>query len=151
MKKNMLLFCLSLTLYSLTTQAQIRKIPATVTESFEKNYPDATNVEWRDKLSHFTATFTNDGKQMLAQFESDGAWILSETTFAIANIPSEVKDGFDKSKYANWSIQKVVLVQSNDGKEKEVYYRILVRKNSINKKYLRFDTNGRLLKETLTL
>lgn len=151
MKKSLLLFCLSIALYSFTTQAQIRKVPAAVTEAFAKNYPNASKVEWRDKLSHFTATFQNEGKPMLAQFESDGTWILSETTFTIAEIPAEVKDGFDKSKYANWGIKKVVLVQDNDSKDNEVYYRLLVQKTNLNKKYLSFSAKGRLMKETLTL
>lgn len=148
MKKSILLFYLSVLLCQFT-QAQIRKIPAAVTEAFEKNYPNAKHVEWRDRLSHFTASFQNEGKSMVAQFESDGTWIKSETIIPIAEIPTEVKDGFDKSKYRTWTIGEIALIQQPE--ETEMYYRILVRKNSINKKYLHFNPKGQLSKETPTL
>lgn len=151
MKKSILLCCLSLLLYNFTVLAQIRKVPATVTEAFAKNYPTASKVEWHDKLSHFTASFVNEGKSMIAQFESDGTWILSETIFTIAELPTDVKDGFDKSKYANWGIKEVILVQDNTDKDPNVRYRLLAIKNRFNKKYLHFNAKGQLIKETPTL
>ena len=38
-----------------TAGAQIRKIPAEVTDSFTDKYPEAKAVEWKDKLTGFSA------------------------------------------------------------------------------------------------
>jgi len=67
-----LLFVFGLSLTTATVNAQIRKIPATVTDSFKEKYPGATGVEWRDKLSVFTAVFKNDGLNYEARYNSKG-------------------------------------------------------------------------------
>ena len=44
--------------------AQIRKIPAEVTNAFAEKYGGAKNVEWKDNLSVFVAGFEQDGENM---------------------------------------------------------------------------------------
>ncbi len=39
------------------THAQLRKVPADVTEAFKAKFPDAKNVEWKDKLTAFLASY----------------------------------------------------------------------------------------------
>ncbi len=51
-----LLFVLSLALTN-NMLAQVRSVPASVTEAFKTKYPSASNVEWKDKLSAFVAVF----------------------------------------------------------------------------------------------
>lgn len=42
--------------------AQIRKIPAVVTDAFKYKYRNAESVEWKDKLSHYVVTFQLKGE-----------------------------------------------------------------------------------------
>ncbi|HTE25208.1 PepSY-like domain-containing protein [Flavitalea sp.] len=141
-----LVFAISLT--AATTQAQIRKIPATVTDSFKEKYPDATGVEWRDKVSVFSAVFSKDGVSYEAKYNSKGEWLNTENEVAVDNLPSAVKEGFEKSKYAEWEIEKIHQIQLP---EDNTQYRLLVGKTDLQKKNLLYSSKGRLLKDKITL
>jgi hypothetical protein len=131
-----------------TSFAQIRKIPAEVTGSFSEKYPDATGVEWRDKLTGFTASFTLDGIAYLANFSNKGEWQSTEQEIEQDDMPEEVKNGFDKSKYTDWTINHVTKIELPD----DVFqYRIEVGKGDINKRNLYYNSNGRMLKDKRTL
>src|SRR5437868_4424542 len=84
----------------ISVNAQFRKIPAVVTDAFKAKYANATGVEWKDKLSSFEADFKSGDKDMKAFFSSKGEWIKTETKHTYNSLPSDVKDGFKKSKYA---------------------------------------------------
>ena len=129
-------------------QAQIRKIPAEVTEAFKVRYPHAEKVEWKDKVSSFQAGFLLNGYKMSADFSSKGEWERTERVITFNDLPGEVIDGFKKSKYADWTTGSVAEIDVND---EGIKYRIFVKKSDISKKYLFFDTHGRLLKENSTL
>lgn len=148
MKKLIIMLALFLLVYHFTTYAQLRKLPAVVTESFSKKFPTAHNVTWRDKISIFSATFEQDGKAMVAKFNSDGSWVATEEKLALVDIPAAIRDGLSKSVYAEWALKEAVLVQEP---EQENYYRLTVKESTFNKKYLRFNINGRLVKETRML
>ena len=148
MKKLIVLLVICVFGYRVDIQAQLRKLPAAVTEAFAKKFPNAHHVTWRDKISVFAATFEQDEQSIMAKFNGDGSWVVTEQKLALVNIPPAVKDGLDKSMYANWTLKEAVWVQEP---EQENYYRLTVKESTFNKKYLRFDGNGRLIKETRTL
>lgn len=149
MKKIILSLAFALTLGGISTAyAQIRKIPAEVTEAFTAKYPNAKNVEWGDKVTGFEATFNlNDHKQQ-ATFTSKGTWKKSEVTIATEEVPAAVKDGLLKSKYNDWEDKTYVFLTEDDGAE---LYRIFVKKNDFQKKYLYFNKDGQLVKDSITL
>ncbi len=142
----LLLICFSM--ISVTSNAQIRKIPSTVTEAFKEKYPDATSVEWRDKLSVFSAIFVNDGVTYEARYNSKGEWLNTEHEITTEDIPEAVQEGFDKSKYADWSIEKVHQISLP---RDIVQYRLHVGKTDLQKKNLLYNSRGRLLKDKITL
>jgi hypothetical protein len=141
-----LVFALSIVAF--TTQAQIRKIPATVTDSFKEKYPDATGVEWRDKVSVFSAVFSKDGINYEAKYNSKGEWLNTENELAVDNLPVVIKEGFEKSKYADWEMEKAYQIQLPDN---NTNYRLHVAKTDIQKKNLLYSSTGRLLKDKVTL
>ena len=128
--------------------AQIRKIPAAVTESFKNKYSTATNVEWKDRLTSFVATFEADGKKHDAYFDDDGSWKQTDTRIEEEELPEAVRDGFEKSKYTEWKIDRVERIEKNDN---NVEYRIQVKKGDIQKKNLTFSNEGKLLKDKITV
>ena len=146
MKKALLLFLLSSAVF--VTTAQLRKIPADVTEAFASRYPHATRVEWKDKLHYFEATFELNGSIIAADFSSKGEWQSSERKLNFDDLPDEVKDGFQKSKYADRQRNAVYELQELG---QPLQYRINVQKSGLQKKNLYFDTNGKLLKEVIAL
>lgn len=150
MKKIFSLF-LSLSLVVLiadTSFAQIRKIPAEVTGSFTEKYPNATTVEWRDKLTSFSASFNLDGTDYVATFSNKGVWENTEQGFDKEALPQQVQDGFEKSRYADW---EVIQVNKIDMPDDVVQYKITVGKGDINKRNLYFNSKGRMLKDKRTL
>jgi hypothetical protein len=143
MKKIILLLLLASLCNSLP--AQIRKIPAEVTDSFKARYPDAQQVEWRAKISDFEASFTLNGFATTAEFSSKGEWKDSEKKMNFDALPPTVKDGFKKSKYNDWKPGSVTFIEK---KNKEPEYKIYAEKNSIvQKKFLFFNQQGQLLRD----
>jgi hypothetical protein len=130
------------------SNAQFRKIPANVTDAFAARYPHATKVEWKDKLQYFQASFELNGSNIIAHFSSDGEWKVSEREMDFNDLPDEVKDGFQKSKYENLQINGVYEVQEMG---KPLQYRIFVQKSGLQKKQVYFDANGKLLKDNMVL
>jgi len=128
--------------------AQIRKIPSEVTEALKEKYPDAENISWKDKLTVFAASFELNNEKYEARFNDKGEWKSTEKEISDSELPEEVKDGFEKSKYADWQQKFVYSIEMpND----EMQYRILVAKNDFQKKNLLFNNEGKLLKDNITL
>jgi hypothetical protein len=137
-----------LALITTNSSAQIRKIPAEVTNAFQEKYPEAKSVEWRDKLSSFTASFQLDSTTYVAQFSNKGEWENTEEAIDDSELPEEVKAGFDKSKYTDWNMSRVTKIELPGD---EINYRIEVAKGDIKKRNLYFNSEGRMLKDKLTL
>jgi hypothetical protein len=131
-----------------TSFAQVRKIPSEVTEAFKQKYPSGTNVEWRDKLSTFSAVFESDNIQYEARFNSKGEWQLTENEIEESELPEVVKDSYDKSKYADWEIGTIHKIELANG---SIQYRIETMKSDVRKKNLVFNSEGRLLKDRITI
>ena len=142
------LIILALGIYS-SASAQIRKLPAQVTEAFIEKYPNAAQVEWKDKLTNFVAVFMQDGTQYEARFNKKGQCKDTENSIDTDEIPEEVNEGYNKSKYAEeWKIEAAYkIVLPND----KVNYRVLARKSDLQKRNILFSSNGRLLKDNMTL
>jgi len=136
-------------LFTLTSvDAQFRKIPAEVTDAFKAKYATASGVSWKDKISSFQADFKIDDKDMKATFSSKGDWLKTETKHSFEKVPLEVKDGFKKSKYADLPVQEVMKIEVKD---EVTQYRLMVKKNDFNKRYLIFSTEGQLISDNTSL
>ena len=143
-KKIALLF-LPAVLCCIIVNAQLRKIPSVVTDSFSAKYPAATNVEWKDNLTNFEADFTLDDESWSVLFNSKGEWKESDQHMDFDDLPAEIKDGFQKSKYADWQPGNSKLIQQKD---KDAVYKVYAEKNNIFQKvYLYFNEKGQLIKE----
>ena len=145
MKKIFTLFSLFL---FFTANAQLRKIPADVTEAFKARYPHAERVFWKDELRSFEAQFTLNNYEMSANFDSDGDWLHSDRKMKFDELPEQVKEGFQKSKYTEWEVCSVCETIRNMD---PIQYRILIKKSGVQKKYLYFNADGKLSRESITL
>lgn len=152
MKKILFVMLLS-TAITGALQAQIRKVPAEVTNSLKTKYPNATNVEWKDRLTGFDATFKNGSDDMTVSYNNKGEWTKTEKGISASETPAAVMDGFKKSKYSSpsdWKMGDVVTVITKE--DKSTQYRVYVDKvDGIQKKYLFFAPSGKLERESLTL
>ncbi|HWB27865.1 MAG TPA: PepSY-like domain-containing protein [Chitinophagaceae bacterium] len=147
--KKISLLVLAVMLFSGALFAQLRSIPAAVTDAFSSRYPHADNVSWKDKLTYFEASFKLNNIDMKADFSSKGAWKSSEAQMSYEALPAAVKDGFAKSKYADWTKGSVAEIQHMG---KAVQYRVYAEKSQpFQKRFLYFNADGRLIKDALTL
>jgi hypothetical protein len=133
---------------TLSSQAQIREIPKIVEETFANQYKGASNIEFRDQLVRVDVHFELDGESMIASYSNKGLWKETQKAWEFEKLPEEVKDGFEKSKFADREVTETVVLYLPGGTEQ---YRLLAKKNDVEKKYLYFNTKGRLLRTAITL
>ncbi len=84
----------------------------------------------------------------IAQFSNKGEWENTEEAIDESDLPEEVKAGFDKSRYTDWNIGQVTKIELPGD---ELQYRIEVAKGDIKKRNLYFNSEGRMLKDKITL
>ena len=139
---------LSAVSFTQIVNAQIRKIPAEVTNAFSEKYDNAKNVEWKDNLTAFVASFERKGDKYEAKFNKKGEWQSTEKELEISDLPRKVNDGFEKSKYSEWEVKSVYEIELPGD---VTQYRVHVAKSDIQQKNLLFNDKGKLLKDNHTL
>jgi hypothetical protein len=139
-----IIFCLS----SAFGYSQITSIPEQAKENFERQYPHAEHVKWENDIINVNVKFELDGEKMNAEYNNQGIWRSTLKEWSFDKLPEEVKEGLKKSKYAEREVKEVkVIYYPGD----VIRYRLKVEKNNIEKKFLYFTTNGRLIRETITI
>lgn len=135
---------------SVTATAQFRDIPKEVQQTFERQYPMATQVEFKDQLVRIDVQFILDSNRYVAMYSNKGVWKETDKDWSFDQLPEDVQSGFEKSKYADdeWDVKETVVVYLPGGGEQ---YRIKVEKNELQKKYLFFNKKGRLIRDSITL
>jgi hypothetical protein len=151
MFRSFVLCCLCVLAFSISASAQLGKIPAAVTAAFNKQYTAAKDVAYSDNLGDYSVTFRVDTVHMLARYNRKGEWKGSEKTISFDRLPTEVKDGFMKSKFSDWTVLSVLqlyLTQSEGGGEQ---FRIKVGQGNLKKRNLFFNKAGKLVRDRMTL
>jgi hypothetical protein len=147
MKRLMMLLITSLILQ--VAVAQLGKIPSEVTTGFAAKYPTAKDVQWKNNLSDYTVKFTSaNSTKCKASFNGKGEWQSTEEELDSTKLPAPVKDGLSKSKYADRELKETMKIEKKSG---DVQYRLLMKKNDVEKKYVYFNKEGKLVKESMTL
>ena len=145
---KILLAIISLLSISFISNAQVREVPVVVKEVFENQYPKADVQEYDDLLVKVVVKFTLDSSEMKATYSNKGVWKGTEKEISYSSVPEEVKDGFNKSKYADWEVRESTQLHLPGG---STQYRLRVKKNDLQLKYLFFNTSGRLLRTSITI
>lgn len=146
----LLAFCCAL-LFATNASAQLGKIPAAVTDSFNHQYPNAKQVSYSDNLGDYSVRFLSDTLKMTAHYNRKGVWQGSDKTISFESLSPDVKDGFMKSKYSDWQVKEVLLLYLNEAQGGGEQYRVRVSKGDFQKRYLFFNRNGRLVKDRLSI
>jgi len=137
-----------LSLSSLIADAQVTSVPEQAKENFFKQYPNATNVKWSNNVVNVNVQFEQEGDKMNAEYNNKGIWKNTLKDWTFDQLPAEVKDGFTKSKFADREVSDVkkLYLPGNI-----VQYRLKAEKNDVEKKFLFFNTEGRLIRNAVTL
>ena len=77
-----------------TSCAQNQKAaPAAVQAAFKAKFPTVQKAKWDlENEGEWEAEFKSGGKEMSANFKTDGAWMETETELEESNLPQAVKD-----------------------------------------------------------
>jgi hypothetical protein len=135
-------------LFSATSFAQLRDIPKEVKEAFEKQYPAAQKVNYVDNLVDVHVVFYLDTIKNVAKYTNKGVWKETDKGYSFNKISADVKLGFEKSKYADWPVTEVSIIETPNLEER---IRIKVEKGELTKRYLFFNKEGRLIRDAITL
>jgi hypothetical protein len=137
-----------LILFSVLSFAQVREIPEAVKETFTKQYPQAENVNYEDNLVSVQVHFQQKNEHFKASYTNKGRWKETEKDWSYDKLPEAVKDGFQKSKFADWKVIDTKIIYRPGGSGR---YRIKAEKNDVQKKNLLFNENGRLVDDDITI
>lgn len=135
-------------LFAIAAFSQVTSIPPAAKESFAKQYPDAQNVNWDNDVINVNVHFELNEEKMNAEYSNKGIWKSTLKDWSFEKLPAEIKDGFQKSKYADREVEETKILYLPGGVEQ---YRIKAKKNGVEKKYLFFNTKGRLLRDAIAL
>jgi hypothetical protein len=139
---------ISLTFFTHLSFSQLREIPKAVEGTFSQQYNGATKVDYRDQVVRVDVYFELNSEKMVASYSNKGVWKVTEKEWTFDKLPDEIKDGFHKSVYADREVEEARVLYLPGG---STQYRIKAKKNGVEKKYLYFNTKGRLLRTGITL
>ncbi|MAS91957.1 MAG: hypothetical protein CMO55_02075 [Verrucomicrobiales bacterium] len=89
--------CSVILLPLLLIKATASAVPKEAEESFEKQYPDAKDVDWEvDRNGYWEAGFKIDDTKFRADFEDNGKWIETETNIEFSELPDKVQKAIRK-------------------------------------------------------
>jgi len=149
MKIYQSILLLAITVISFNSaNAQVTSIPEQARTNFAAQYPGATNVEWDNDVINVNVRFELNGEKMNAEYNNRGTWKSTLKDWTFDKLPDEVKNGFNKSKFADREVTEVKMVYL-PGEVQQ--YRVKVEKNDLQKKYLYFNTEGRLVRDANTI
>src|SRR5688500_11736703 len=124
MVRQLVMVLMVIGLLSTSAAAQIREVPPVVKEVFGKQYPDAQNVEYKDLLASVQVHFTQADEKYIAKYNVKGMWRETEKEWNFDHLVAAVKDGFSKSKYADWEVEETKVIYRPTNKE---FYRVKVK------------------------
>ena len=139
---------LSLFVISSQVQSQVTSVPEQAKENFFKQYPDAKNVQWQNDVVNVNVKFEQDTNKMNAEYNNYGIWKRTLKDWTFDKLITDVKEGFAKSKYADKQVLDVKVLYLPGY---VIQYRLKVEKNDVERKFLFFNIDGRLLRTTVAL
>jgi hypothetical protein len=128
--------------------SQVTAVPEQAKQSFFKQYPDARNVKWGNNLVNVNVRFEQDSSKMNAEYNNKGIWKNTLKDWSYDNLPEDVKEGFKKSKFADREVTDVKVVYFPGY---VIQYRLRADKIVVEKKFLYFNTEGRMVRSAVTL
>lgn len=128
--------------------AQIFKVPDLVKQVFDRQYPEAKEVDWNGGIDNHTVIFKLYEKKYKASYTPSASWNYTETKVLYDSLPKTVQQNFKDSKYKEWAVKDCIEIIKPRAEANE--YKIIVQKSGLIKKLLIFDAKGRLYEELVS-
>ncbi|AYD46323.1 PepSY-like domain-containing protein [Arachidicoccus soli] len=142
---GLLSICLSFSM----ANAQIRNVPTEVKSTIHLQFPNAKHIDYSDYLAYYQVKFINNDSATTVIITNKGKIKATSVSMKYDDLPSAVKDGFKKSKYADWKVKDVARYYQPD---QPMQYEINASGESfLSKKNLFFSRDGQLLSDKQVL
>jgi hypothetical protein len=139
-KVIILIFAICFTLATLST-ADVT--PKNVQSAFQKKFPSAKNVTWRNEnANEFEAEFTLNGKKVTVNFSDDGTWIGTETEISVEKLPAAVQTSFEKMHGKQKNLRAAIIENASATIIFELEF-----KNGEKNEEVFFSENGKMIEQ----
>lgn len=120
-------------------------LPANVQTAFQKMFPKATDVEWKQMAGCYVAEFIADNREIDVWLNNNAEWIMTETDVeSLEKIPTPVAEAFMNSTMAQMRLRDVRIITFP--KRPTVIVIEVEQYNSDEEFQLFYATDGTLLK-----
>ena len=116
-------------------------VPANLKNTFSKEYPVATDIEWKKELEHYKVEFEINRKDHEIWYNASGSIIKKEQEITEAELPQAIR-AVIKSKYAGYRVDDAEIVWKNKMKT----YEVELEKGQ-DEKHVIFDDKAKVLSE----
>lgn len=91
----------------------IQDVPADVHDTFSKQFPGATKVEWERKGDYFVADCVYNYLDSDMWYESTGKWVMTEVDYEMnmTLTPQAVQNAYSASEYAQGVLDDITYYQ----------------------------------------
>lgn len=95
------------------------KVPTSLNTSFQKAYPNASDIEWEKDGVNFKVEFDQDNMENEIWYSNTGEILKTEKEVTLEDLPSAVISTI-KNKYPKYDIDEVELIEAKGKKTYEV-------------------------------
>ena len=120
---------------------QNEEVPQNLKNQFEKEHPNATEIEWEKEDILFKVEFDIEKKEQEIWFDESGTIIKTERELTREELPKAISSKI-KSSYASFKIDDIEMKKEND----KVTYEIELKKGWTDKTLI-FDESGTILQK----
>lgn len=142
MKKITILSLLSLSVFCTLAQESKKVIvPEEVKQAFVKKFPAAQKVEWSlENTTEYEAEFKINKVTRSANFDQNGAWLITETEIGSSQLPVAIQAVL-KKEFIDYKVEDAEKAEPSSG---EVFYEVSVEKRESNLE-IRFAPDGKII------
>lgn len=97
----------------------MQEVPANLNESFQKLYPEATDVEWEKEGATYKVEFDTNQMEHEIWYSENGTLVKTEKELAITELPAAIASAL-KSNYSKYKIDEVEMTEENGKKIYEI-------------------------------
>ena len=116
-------------------------VPENLKNAFNKQYPKATDAEWKKELDQYKVEFDLDRRDHEVWYNASGNMLKKEQEITEAELPQDIHSAI-KSKYAGYRVDDVEMVWKNKVKT----YEVELEKGQ-DEKHIIFNEKGTVLNE----
>lgn len=120
-------------------------VPEIVERAFEKQYPNAVDVEWEvDSNGYWEGSFEEKGEKFRADFQEDGLWVETETSIEFSDLP----DAVQKAVREDYGDDEIVEVERTDSALRGTFYDVEFKRPGKNQD-VEYFANGEKVKDLI--